>query len=217
MKIGLISDVHGDLRALEWAWSHLTDLGADRVVCAGDIVGYGSRPDEVASFLAERQIACVRGNHDRWTLARPPGTLDEFGGGAPGNAARAFLGELEPDLVLVADSRFAVIVHGSPYSDMDYVTPTSYPPSALREMLNFLRADLLVVGHTHIPMWYRCAEGLVVNPGSLITEPVVRSSRSFAVVELETLTASFFDVQSGRPIEVPAWPEEAESRLEVAD
>lgn len=209
MKLGLISDVHGDLGALEAAWSHLAALGADQVICAGDIVGYGRHPDQVAAFLAERKVPCVRGNHDRWALAGPAGTPDEFGGGIPGPAAREFLSTLKPDLVLVLDSRFAVIVHGSPYSDMQYVTPRTYPPATLRYHLQILRADLLVVGHTHIPMWYRCEEGLVVNPGSLISEPVVRSSRSFAVVDVEPLTATFYDVRSGKVLDVAAWTEES--------
>jgi putative phosphoesterase len=41
MKLGLVSDVHADPVALELAWAHLTVLGADRIVCAGDVVGYG--------------------------------------------------------------------------------------------------------------------------------------------------------------------------------
>src|SRR6185437_4001235 len=83
MKLGLISDVHGDPVALELAWSHLTVLGADRIVCAGDLVGYGPFPDRVVKIVVERGIASVRGNHDRWALERGPGGFDEFGGGTP--------------------------------------------------------------------------------------------------------------------------------------
>ena len=73
MKLGLISDVHGDPVALELAWAHLTVLGADRIVCAGDLVGYGPPPDRVVAFLVEHGIASVRGNHDRWALRTRPG------------------------------------------------------------------------------------------------------------------------------------------------
>ena len=80
VKLGLISDVHGDMTALELAWAHLTVLGADRIVCAGDLVGYGPYPDRAVVFLQAHKIASVRGNHDRWALQRPPSTPDEFGG-----------------------------------------------------------------------------------------------------------------------------------------
>ena len=84
MKLGLISDIHGDPIALELAWAHLTAMRVDRIVCAGDLVGYGPFPDRVVAFLQERQIPSVRGNHDRWALQRGPGVPDEFGGGTPG-------------------------------------------------------------------------------------------------------------------------------------
>ena len=84
VKLGLISDIHGDPVALELAWAHLTVLGADRIVCAGDLVGYGPFPDRVVAFLQRaRDRRRVRGNHDRWALERGPGGRDEFGGGTP--------------------------------------------------------------------------------------------------------------------------------------
>ncbi len=173
MKLGLISDIHGDPLALELAWSHLTVLGADRVVCAGDLVGYGPYPDRVVAFLAEHQIASVRGNHDRWALERGPGVRDEFGGGTPSAETLDYLASLPPDLLLWSDERVVVIVHGSIRGDMEFVTRRTHPPSALRSDLETIGADLLVVGHTHEPMGYRCDRGLVVNPGSTVSMPVV--------------------------------------------
>ena len=69
MRLGLISDIHGDVAALERAWSHLTTMGVDQVVSAGDLVGYGPFPDRVIAFLNDHQIPSVRGNHDRWALS----------------------------------------------------------------------------------------------------------------------------------------------------
>jgi predicted phosphodiesterase len=66
MRLGLVSDIHGDPVALELAWAHLITMKVDRIVCAGDLVGYGPFPDRVVAFLQERQIPSVRGNHDRW-------------------------------------------------------------------------------------------------------------------------------------------------------
>ena len=58
-------------------------MGADRIVCAGDLVGYGPFPDRVVTFLREHEVTAVRGNHDRWALERGLGVRDEFGGGMP--------------------------------------------------------------------------------------------------------------------------------------
>ncbi|MBX6314265.1 MAG: YfcE family phosphodiesterase [Isosphaeraceae bacterium] len=205
MRLGLISDLHGDPLALELAWAHLTMMGADRIVCAGDVVGYGPYPDAVVTFLKEHKIETVRGNHDRWALERGPGVPDEFGGGTPSPETYEYLKGLPFDRIVEGAGKIAVIVHGSPRSDMEYVTPRTYPPAALRRLLSELRADLLVVGHTHAPMWYRSSRGLVVNPGSAVSMPVVRTSRTFALVDLEAMAVSFHDVETGRAIELKPW------------
>ena len=64
----------------------------------------------------------------------------------------------------------------------------------------------LVVGHTHQPMWYRSPEGgLVVNPGSVVSMPVVDLSRTFAVADLANLNVTFHAVESGEPIPLAPW------------
>jgi putative phosphoesterase len=212
MKLGLISDVHGDIESLQRAWEFLQAIKVDRVVCAGDVVGYGPHPDEVVAFLQDHEIATVRGNHDRWALMRRPGTPDEFGGAGVSPATLDFLRTLQPHLLLADGPHIAVIVHGSPRSDMEFVEPHTHPGSKLRADLQKLDANLLVVGHTHTPMCYRCEQGLVVNPGSLVGRVfVLNSSRTFAVVDFERLTAAFYYAYTGEPIEVGPWPADAEA------
>lgn len=208
MKLGVISDLHGDLVALELAWSHLILLGADRIVSAGDSVGYGPRPDETVEFLRERTIATIRGNHDRWAIDRGALAADPFGGGPPSERTIEYLREL-PDHLVFADSDdprvIVVVVHGTYRSDMEFVTRTSHPPQALDSDLETLRADVLIHGHTHRPMFYRSSRGVVVNPGSVISAPVVETSRTFALLDLITLETAFYDVESARPVEVKPW------------
>jgi len=208
MKLGLISDVHGDVVALELAWAHLTVLGADRIVCAGDVVGYGPLPDRAVAFLAEHHIDSVRGNHDRWALERAIGQADPYGGGMPGRATLEALESLPADRIIADGDRVGVIVHGSPGNDMDFVTRSTHPPALLRRLLDRLGAELLVVGHTHKPMWYRCDRGLVINPGSIISAPVVTTSRTFALLDWTDGFVSFHDVESGDEVPVAPWPDE---------
>jgi hypothetical protein len=54
-------------------------------------------------------------------------------------------------------------------------------------------------------MHFWCPDGLVVNPGSVVSMPVVDSSRTFALVDLDTQEVSFHDVESGQIVEVEAW------------
>jgi putative phosphoesterase len=205
MKLGVISDIHGDPVALELAWSHLTVMGADRIVCAGDLVGYGPFPDRVVTFMRERQVSSVRGNHDRWALERGAGARDEFGGGTPNSETLDYLRDLPFDLLVAHQTTIAVVVHGSPRSDMEFVTRKSHPRTVLRQYLLDLKCEVLVVGHTHQQMWFRCEEGLVVNPGSVVSAAPIDSSRTFALVDLDILEVTFHDVESGGKVGVEPW------------
>lgn len=207
MKIGLLSDIHGDAVALELAWAHLTVMRADRIVCAGDLVGYGPHPDRVVAFVAERGIDCVRGNHDRWALQRPPGTPDPFKGGTPSLDSLAVLKTLPPERLVADGPKIGVITHGEPGDDMTFVTRKTHPPALLRRLLREMQAQLLVVGHTHRPMWFRCEEGLVINPGSVVSAPVVSTSRTFALLDWDAQVVTFHDVESGESIVVVPWEE----------
>lgn len=209
MRLGLISDVHADIVALERAWAHLMAAGAERVLCAGDVVGYGPEPDRVAAFLAEHRVLTVRGNHDLWALRREPDRGDRYGGAAPGPAARAFLEGLPPCLMLSLAGRFVAVSHQPPAVE----GPDS---SALRPYLEFLGADLLVVGHTHAPCWSRGPSGVAINPGSLIGG-LIRSSQTFAVVDLATLEPTFHDARTGEPIVVTPIDEDAGQAVDAND
>ena len=144
----MISDIHGDPVGLELAWSHLTVMGADRIVCAGDLAGYGPFPDRVVAFLREHEIPSVRGNHDRWALERGLGVRDEFGGGTPSAETLEYLAEpARRDASRPADP--VAVFHGSPRSDMEFVNRHSHPRKVLRAYLTELACRLLIVGHTH--------------------------------------------------------------------
>lgn len=205
MKIGLLSDIHGDPLSLELAWAHLTVMGAERILCAGDVVGYGPFPDRVVKFLSDHKIESVRGNHDRWALERGPGYPCEFGGGAPSKETIAALSALPRDRVVECRGRLLVVVHGSPSSDMEYIVRRTHGPEVLDGLLDRLNADVLIAGHTHAPMWYRGPKGLVINPGATISMPVVRSSRTFALLDVDAMQVTFHDVETGRELKVPAW------------
>src|SRR5215471_15401857 len=70
MALGLISDIHADIRALETTLRRLEAADVDQIICVGDLVGYGTEPNFVAALLHNQRIPCIRGNHDRWALER---------------------------------------------------------------------------------------------------------------------------------------------------
>jgi putative phosphoesterase len=201
MRLGLIGDIHADVRALEGALRHLDALGVAKVVCAGDLVGYGSQPDDAVALVRDRGIPCARGNHDRWALERR--RLLGPRGWQPARLKDdtwAFLEALPPALAVEAGGRRVAVHHGSPASDLEYVTPYKPLPPSVRDFWADSDADLLVLGHSHIPMIERLAGGTIVNAGSVMGVPGIQTSYSFAVVDLLDLAVRVYDVRLGRVI-----------------
>lgn len=154
MRLGLISDVHGNLAALQVAMAALEREGVTEVLCAGDVVGYGPQPNECIALLAQAGVTCVAGNHDLLAL----GLLDGSRSGALarttmqwtrrslGSAEHAFLSALP----LVVHRPGLVMAHGSLDDPETYVWPGPLATDELRLMeQRWPSARFLVLGHTH--------------------------------------------------------------------
>lgn len=201
MRLGLLGDIHGDIRALETALRHLEDQGIAHILCAGDVVGYGAQPDAVAELLIEKQIPCVRGNHDRWALEKR--RVIGLHGWKPArlkDETWAFLESLPESHTHEAAGRVIRVFHGSPASDMEFVTPYKPLPESVERFWDDDPADVLVLGHSHIPMIDRSLRGTILNAGSVHGVPGVQTSYSFAVLDLADLAIRIHDVRVGREI-----------------
>jgi predicted phosphodiesterase len=64
MLVAILSDIHGNIEALEAVWQDLAPLGIEQVVCLGDVVGYGPNPEEAIIFVREKGMLCCLGNHE---------------------------------------------------------------------------------------------------------------------------------------------------------
>lgn len=177
MKIAFLSDIHANFPALCAALECAERLGAEGVVCAGDLVGGGPHPTEVIRLLMERRIPAILGNVDRKVLrlASSPKKRKEAMKGkraplawtakAMGGPELRWLQGLPAELRLVFGAAAIRVVHGSPLSDTDYIYP-SLTPEALAVKLGDDRPSVLVCGHSHIPFTKRVSGVLVVNCGS---------------------------------------------------
>jgi Calcineurin-like phosphoesterase len=58
-EVAVITDIHGNLPALEAALTRIDELGIEGVLCGGDLVGYGPHPNEVVALIAERRIPAI--------------------------------------------------------------------------------------------------------------------------------------------------------------
>ena len=183
-KLAVISDVHADVHALRDALRQIERIGVDRIVCCGDLLDYGLFPEETLSLLRENQISCIRGNHDRWAVTAG----SDMSGWDLTETSVRFLDSLPPYWRKLIGGVRVVVTHARPASDMKGIALDA-AERELREVLDEAGADVLLVGHTHVPFSRRLPDGrLVANPGALLRDPApgidVLTPGTFGILDL---------------------------------
>ena len=166
-RLAIFSDVHADAASLKDALARIAEMKCDAAVCAGDLVDYGTSPGETLALLEKSGVPVIRGNHDRW--ANGPSAAQRAWDVTP--ASLAWLQALPSAWDATLDGVRVAVRHGTPRSDMRGIYPRYTRPSELADFLDETAADVLVVGHTHMPFRIAVGERLVVNPGALLREP----------------------------------------------
>lgn len=176
MVIGLISDVHANVLALEAPLAALKRSRVDTVICLGDMVGYGPSPNETISLLRERNVMCCLGDADEriaFDFARRDGRTD-----VADQTIQWTRDIIEPQHVewlrgLPVQRRLETpagrlrAFHGTA-EDPSERTHLQLDPMALTRLLERHRCSVLTVGGSHVPYFRRVgAAGWVVNPGSV--------------------------------------------------
>lgn len=188
MKILVISDIHGNSVALDAAASRDYDL----VICLGDIVGYGPEPKACVEWVRDNATWIVQGNHDRANADNvPPRCHPDFAWLADAvapltraqldNRDRAFLRGLPRWAVREIDGVRIACFHAKPSDPLYGYLPND--PAIWARELERVDADLILVGHTHLPMDFVIGKQRVINPGS-VGQPKHGDPRAaFAIVE----------------------------------
>ncbi len=191
MRIGIVSDVHSNLQALLAVKEKMDGAGLDLVVSAGDVVGYGADPNKCCEIVAGWTGRAVIGNHDIAALKKSAEAMNPYAAKAALWTARqlsesssAYLSSLRESVKYSAEGGTLEMHHGSPRSVWEYI----YEEDLSEGMLEEAGADVLVLGHTHVPYVRRFRGGLIINPGS-VGQPRDGDPRaSSAILETSNLT-----------------------------
>ena len=156
MRLALISDIHGNLPALEAVLSEIEQEGVDEILCLGD-VAVGPQPAETLDRVRELGCPVVLGNWDAYFIRGFPAHESEIGrqlvemgewwAGHLSAQHRAFIETFTDELKRPG----LVAFHGSPRSYEDFIYATT-PDAELAEMLDGAREPVLAGGHTHFAM-----------------------------------------------------------------
>lgn len=175
MRIAVVSDIHGNLPALEAVLADIQRHAVDLAVNLGDCVSAPLWPVETLQALDAWKVPTVRGNHDRWLTddaKRRKKPIVAFTAEALGEESCARLAAL-PGRIDLAEG--VVAVHGTPASDTEYLLEDAFndrlhlaPPSVVRSRLEGITASLVLCGHSHHQHAVMVGRDmLVVNPGSV--------------------------------------------------
>jgi predicted phosphodiesterase len=179
VPLGLVSDIHGNDRALASVAAELAPRGIDELVCLGDAVQGGDEPREVLDRLESLGWPVILGDADGFLLEVPADSPEPL---TPQHLEKrewtlAQLDERHLDRIRAFPRTLRVgrllAFHGSPRSYDDVLLPDSEDDAAW----HVAGLDVLAGGHTHL-QWARLVGGaLYVNPGAVMSEPA-----EFAVV-----------------------------------
>ena len=187
MRIGFVSDAHGNPDGLSKCLEYLRAKHTDKIFFLGDAVGYMPNWAAVFALLDKFQVTCLRGNHDDMALGEgidpkrnvvykiTHELIDE------NTTYLSRVATLPSSITIEVGERKLLLVHGSPFNTLDgYV----YPDSSLADF-EFINADVVFMGNTHRPFVRRAFGKYLVNVGSCGLPRDVGNLASCAVYETE--------------------------------
>jgi len=171
MKIALISDIHSNLEALLAVLEEIDKLKIKSIFCLGDVVGYSSNSNECLEIIKKRKIPCCMGNHEQAVIKQ-----DTFGFNVYATEAIEwtisnitkenlnFIKTFPEKIEIKIDDIKILMVHGSPFDPInDYVFP-NYPLDRIADAVD---AEVVVMGHTHVPFVKEVKGCLIINCGAV--------------------------------------------------
>lgn len=175
MRIAVVSDIHGNLAALDAVRADFGRRGVDAVVNLGDLLSGPLQPRETADRLIELDWPTIAGNHERQVLTDPPERMSDSDRHAAAQIRpdqREWMRGLPASLRLYEE---LLLVHGTARSDLECFIETvdetgmrAATREEARERAGDSDARLILCGHTHVPRSLRLDDGrLIVNPGSV--------------------------------------------------
>ena len=198
-KIGLNSDVHATTGSVQEALAVFQRQRVDRILCVGDIAGYGAELDQTVGLLIGSGCETIMGNHDLWYLDNPSDEKAE--------SVVAFFEKLPLWLQVTLEGKRVYLVHASPpHSLMEGIILLDEHAQILADRktwwtdeLEGSEFDVLVVGHTHQVFAEQLDNVLVINPGS------TKFNHTCAILSLPEMELQIFTLSNKTLVRVWNW------------
>ena len=184
MKIAVISDIHGNMEAIEAVMKDIADNMCNKIFVLGDYAMAGPEPNEAVEYFMKRKdnpvFKMIQGNTDLMIADYSEELYSDLKEKAPVMAEalkddaqilnpveKDFLKNLPIQLELTEGGVKFLLVHGSPRRNNEDILPDT-PVEEVENMLENVDADVILCGHTHIPCGFQTTKKqTVVNAGSI--------------------------------------------------
>jgi len=173
LLVAILSDIHSNLNALNSVLEYINNKNINLIICAGDLVGYYLKPNEVISKLKQYDLYCIKGNHDDAVFHSPKNFNSlalqslKYNIEILSSENKAFLKMLKSKKIFKIDNKRILLVHGSLTDNLnDYlfsedIDDTFYQTNHLNKF------DVVIFGQTHHPYIKKFKSTLIINPGSV--------------------------------------------------
>ena len=200
MKLAVISDIHGNLFALEKVLEDIEHEKCDNVICLGDLAMAGPEPDKTVELVKQMKWDVVQGNTDKMIVEFNEEMFNALKGQIPimANALRndaevisdenkEYLKNLPENLEININNTPILLVHGSPRRNNEDISP-DLPLEKVEEMVEGTDSRLILCGHTHLPCGYQTNSGkTVVNVGSVGRPFTEKPVSCYAIVTFDEI------------------------------
>ncbi len=208
MKIGIISDIHGNIDALESVLNDIKDENCNKIFCLGDIAMAGPEPSKTIAKIKElssdKNFHIIQGNTDKMLSVFSFKTQNEI---LKTSAAMAGAYYADSNLLTDEEKLFLknlkekeeinlfnikiLLCHGSPRKNNENI----YPDMKIEEIEEIIKdtdADVIFCGHTHIPCGYQTnTEQTVINVGSVGRPFSEKPDSCYAIMEIDENNSTF--------------------------
>lgn len=199
MRIGLISDIHGNLRALKAVLDEFEGMELDSIHCLGDMIGYLHQSSQVVDEIARSKIQTIMGNHEATALGILACSAEKWKDynmeavkKGLTEKQKTWLRGLASSRMMEIDDRRCGFFHGSPWSPLEeYI----YPDSDKFEEFPALGYRVVFLGHTHRQMLKHVGGVTILNPGSCGLPRDKSSGASAAVYDSLSGEATFIHAE----------------------
>lgn len=180
MKIAVVSDIHGNMEALNAVLEDIKSNNCDKIYCLGDYAMAGPEPNKCVDFFMHQNYTMIQGNTDLMIADYSEDLYNFVKEKAPVMAEalkddikilskeqKEFLKNLPAQKLITEDGVKILLVHGSPRKNNEDILPDT-PLNEVEKMLASVDADVVLCGHTHLPCGFQTSDQkTVVNVGSV--------------------------------------------------